>query len=564
MKRKPRTLPLAPKREIASLAYVPRGRSIPDPSVLYGYRSQYSEIGFGRLTSILEAADRGNTVEWSELCDRMLRTDPHLFSVYESRLSPVAGARWTLEPGQGDPELAQRAADDCRAMLESLPDLERTLKTILHALGVGYSVHEIVWQEPSEIRSGVVRPKELAWVHPRRFRFDDHYRIYLYDDGLAAMRAAGDQLVTSSNGAGLRLSASKYVVHIPQAVPTYAPTSGLLQVIARYWWIKQWGLKYWLSGAALAGNPRAIGKYPQEATPEAKAELRNALEALSADGVLTLSSDNQIDFVSALTQGVTSVWDRMIQICDAGMSKALIGSTLNVEIGDTGGNRAAAESQFDTTTLPRAEADGRALWSTLERDLFTPFLTFNADRYGGVVPPIPRGRFVLYEEPTQVDDLIVSARAVTVDELRSSRGLEPFGPEKGGDRIASIDVPAMALPSASPALPSAPPKPEPASPVAAPELDGATVNGAQVTSLLEIVSQVSAGTIPRDAAIGIITVAFPSVSPERAAAMLPPEGFTPPSPDASGGAPTATPLALRERPWTTAQRVARKAASQTS
>jgi HK97 family phage portal protein len=59
-------------------------------------------------------------------------------------------------------------------------------------------------------------------------------------------------------------------------------------------------------------------------------------------------------------------------------------------------------------------------------------------------------------------------------------------------------------------------------PAAAPLAAGAesvadtALNGAQVSSLLEIVLQVSAGTLTADAAVGIILVAFPTISEEEA------------------------------------------------
>jgi phage-related protein (TIGR01555 family) len=55
-------------------------------------------------------------------------------------------------------------------------------------------------------------------------------------------------------------------------------------------------------------------------------------------------------------------------------------------------------------------------------------------------------------------------------------------------------------------------------------------NGAQVSSMVEVVRAAIAGEIPRESAVAILSVAFP-VSAEQALAMLGPEGFEPVKPD---------------------------------
>jgi len=139
------------------------------------------------------------------------------------------------------------------------------------------------------------------------------------------------------------------------------------------------------------------------------------------------------------------VWQQLYDNCNAAMSKAVLGSTLNVEIGDTGGNRAAAESQGDLTITPRAMRDARGMWATLQRDLLRPYLFFNRHRYGGAMPPVPVGETIMVEPAAEVDELIVAKGAVSYDELRQSRNLEPWGPERGGDKPIPAEAPAQSF-----------------------------------------------------------------------------------------------------------------------
>lgn len=432
--RERRALAVAPATP-ATVARPEFGRQVPPPSATRWVQYAQGELSFGQVVAIQRQAERGFTEQWADLTRRML-ADDHLASVRETRIDAVAGARYEIKPGvarPGQERAAQLAADDCAAVLDGLGDVEDLLGKLLDGVGVGWAYAEIIW----EPRGDLVWPVAVEWLHPRRFRFDDRFRPTLWDDG-AAMGYPG----ASKETIGRPLAPNKYIRAELGPLHNYLPASGLFWASVRYWWLKSWAQKFWLSGAEVAGNPRYIGQYPQEASDVAKQALFDALEGLSGDGIGVMSKDTAIQILSPLAQGSTSVWHELVRQCNAGLSKVWLGSTLNVEVGDTGGNRALGESQADLTTMPRLRRDARALWTTIERDLFTPFLRFNAHRYGGM-PPVPRGESVLLEEerPT-VDDLTVDVGAATRDEVRESRGLEPWGPERGGTEIAVRAAPA--------------------------------------------------------------------------------------------------------------------------
>lgn len=411
-------------------------RLAPPPSIIrYSPTNQYAELSFPSVVEILREADQGRTERWADLTRRMLESDDHLASVYKTRISAVAGSQWKLHPGDGDPELATRAVDDCRRMLEALPNLERVFSDILDGVFTGFSVLEILWTP----RADTWLPSELIWLHPRRFRFSYSYEPYLYDNGLAASYLGAE--TTASDGiSGVRLQANKYIRHLPRELPNYPPSAGLLRACVRAWWVKVWCTKFWLSGAEVAGNPRLWAHHSEAADAAVRQMLYDGLASLSADAVGAFDKETEIRIEAPLAQGSGSVWEALATRCDAAISKAILGSTLNVEIGDTGGAYAAAESQGDITITPRLQSDQRGMWSTIQRDLLRPFLEFNRHRYGGVVPPIPRGESVLYQDQVEIDELIVRKGKVTGDELRMSRGLEPWGPERGGD----VPIPAEA------------------------------------------------------------------------------------------------------------------------
>jgi hypothetical protein len=209
--------------------------------------------------------------------------------------------------------------------------------------------------------------------------------------------------------------------------------------------VKSWITKFWLSGAEVAGNPRLVGRLPDQAASADVADaLYQALNDLSADGVGVLKGESNIEVLRVEAQGSGSVWETLIKRCDAAISKAVLGSTINVEVGEGGGNRALAESQGDITITPRLQRSARLVCNTIERDLFGPFLEFNRHRYGGLVP-VPSMNLVLYEAQAEIDQLAVASGVVRVDELRQSRGLEPLGENAGGNEMIR---PAASAPAA--------------------------------------------------------------------------------------------------------------------
>lgn len=112
---------------------------------------------------------------------------------------------------------------------------------------------------------------------------------------------------------------------------------------------------------------------------------------------------------------------------------------------------------------------------------------------------------------------------------------------------------ALRTPGGAPTLPAAPGAPTaPVDPNAAPaptaggaassNIQKEALNGAQVTSLVEVIKAVAAGDIPSNSAREILILAF-QLDPTTADRMLPPVGFKSPSALAAESTPTPPPIA---------------------
>lgn len=417
------------------------------PIVWQWLASQMSigEVLWGTLDAARKQAELGLTENWANLTRRFLATDDHLVSTYHTYINAIAGARRECVPAKVSPEfasIAQAQAEACEEMLNSMPSIEQTMAELLDADFVGWGIQEIDWQ----MRGDWLYPKGLTWMHPARFRFSQRFVPYLWDNGSGAERARdlGYELGDPVDNLGLPLPQNKYIVHMPRLLPNYPMVSGLFMSIMRPWWVKNWCIKFMLSGAEVAGNPRMVGSLPADAPDEVRQALYSALASISADSIGVVTGGATVDILDPKLQGAGGIWETIINQCNAGISKAILGSTLNVEVGDTGGNRALGESQADTTIAPRWARSAASLSNTIAEQLFKPFLEFNRHQWGGHVF-VPSMTMHLTDVDPEVDAVAVNAGVVTVDELRRSRKLEPLGKEHGGDeRIPALTQPADA------------------------------------------------------------------------------------------------------------------------
>lgn len=526
------------------------------------------ELEWAQIDTIRKNAELGYTEGWADFTRRMYKTDDTVLSTMMTYVGAVSGARREVAARKGVPPIlmgiASEQAEACAVMLDSLPDVQRAIAELVDGDFVGFAAEEIIW----EPRGDWMYPVDLEWIHPARLRFSQHFKPYLWDRGTAVVRARELGLSTDeADGMGMPLPPNKYVVHMPRMIPDYPQGSGLLYGVTRAWFAKNWCTKYALSGAESAGVPRLIGKVLNSAPSSVREELYEALAMLAADGVGIVGEGSEISVLDSKMQGTGSIWDLLLKRMDAAITKAILGSTLNVEVGDSGGNRALGESQASMTISPRWARSGQLVANTLERQLFRPFLEMNRHLWGGHVF-VPELTLHIVEDEPEVDQLAVDKGAVSYDELRRSRKLPAWGKERGGDDVipatvtsadASIyktqtDIDPTAAPpnDALPVAPTTPALPSgdaaPAAPAPQTDVAALAFNGAQVTALQGMLASVKDGTLTPEAAVIAIAVAFPTVSEARARAMVSAQGGAAAPPAAPGGSPAPAAPTVTESP----------------
>jgi phage gp29-like protein len=421
-------------------------RYSPSPTISSWISTQAAgELRWDQLDAIRKNAELGVTEQWGDLTRRFLKTDDHVFSTYRTYVAAISGGHRNVVARTVDPTIraiAEDQAEACAAMLDALPNIERTIAELVDGDFTGWAGQEILW----EPRGDWLWPHELVWLHPARFRFSQTFTAYLWDRGMAAQRARElGYESTEIDGLGIPLPANKYIMHMPRIIPDYPQASGIFLDIMRPWWVKNWCMKFLLSGAEVSGNPRMLGIIGEQAVGnDVRTEMYEALQRLSADSVGVITAPSKIEILDPKMQGDGGVWRTAIKICDAAISKAILGSTLNVEVGDSGGNRSLGESQADMTIAPRWSASALLVCNTLEAQLFRPFLELNRHLWGGHVF-VPQLTISIVEDEPTVDQLVVDSGYVTVDQLLASRKLPPIGRERGGDRFVKPPAAPMAF-----------------------------------------------------------------------------------------------------------------------
>jgi hypothetical protein len=222
---------------------------------------------------------------------------------------------------------------------------------------------------------------------------------------------------------------------------------------------------------------------------------------LSQDHAGVLDEGMQLQLLETTAKD-GNVWANLVNECNRGIAKALLGMTDLAEPTRVGAY-AAVETRKGATVDARVLKDERALAMTWERDLIEPAVRLNADRWGGIIPPIPRLRWSIAARRQALDP--VGVLSMTVDEVRSSMGREPLGGILGAQPWRDYAA------GKSPVDPSAVSTEQPVADTA--------LNGAQIASLIQIIGEVAAGRIPRETGVQIIAASFPTIAAQAESIM---------------------------------------------
>jgi phage gp29-like protein len=382
-----------------------------------------------RVLSYVKAARRGELENLQDLLSYILETDSHVRSVYETLLRNVVGAPLMFDEGP--------SADFLRESVSRLPNYEDAMMHIAHAHGVSITVLEKEWGRVA----GTTRVVRMHPIDPRDVKFDADWvpMVRTHADGQRWVRVDEEPL--------------RWLVHAPGSVGLRPQMAGILIPCVLPWVFKKFATVYSVQTLERFAQPLLVMMLNEGATEDTIDNALNSLEDITASSSGVISGDGKLEVINASSGQAGEAHRKYIREFEEQITKGILGSDLNVSVGTTGGNRALGESQAETTILPRVRSMADSIAETLAEQWFAHELELNAHRFGSLVPEVAKPFFeLLQDDPPEVDQLTVDAGAVTVNELRQSRGLEAWEGEAGNRIVTPVakTAPSFSKPEVAP------------------------------------------------------------------------------------------------------------------
>ncbi|PCI07593.1 MAG: hypothetical protein COB77_04255 [Gammaproteobacteria bacterium] len=313
--------------------------------------------------------------------------DSHVIGDLRSVRSGLLNFERRVNPG-GESSADLAAFDLCSKVMAGRPDINMQWDDVVwnmaQAAFRGYRVHEVIWK-----RDGVhLVPDRVIDKPNRRFVFNNDNQL---------------RLITRNNLIeGEALMDYKFL--LSRHMPSFENPYGVALFSACFWpyTFKHNGMKYFVKFCEKYGIPWAIGKYPEGTTIDSQNALADSLAEMVEDGVAAIPDNGSVELLAHKSSG-NLPQERLVDLCNRELSKAITSQTLATEI-QGGGSRAASETHREREQ--GVNASDRSIVCDTFNQLFAWITELN---FKGAMPPT----LEFFEE--------AEARKVWVDVLKESR-----------------------------------------------------------------------------------------------------------------------------------------------
>lgn len=256
-----------------------------------------------------------------------IHSDAHVMGELRTIRAALTGLEWRVEVS-GDNPADMRALELCEQVMARRPANGMTWPDTIWAMAQatfrGHTVHEVVWE------------RQDRWLLPARV-LDRPGRRFVFDtDNQLRLRTREDSVL------GVELGRYKWLLtrHMPSVDNPY----GVALYASCFWpyTFKHSGFRFFTKFCQKYGIPWAIGRYPQGTPKEEQDALADALARMIEDAVASIPEGSAVELLETRHSGQL-VHERLIDVCNREMSKAITSQTLATEI-QGAGSRAAAET----------------------------------------------------------------------------------------------------------------------------------------------------------------------------------------------------------------------------
>lgn len=234
-----------------------------------------------------------------------LDNDDTIASALPTRKEAILGLDWQIKANRSNTPKALELADRLADIFYNLNDFEDLLPNLMQGVFSGVSISEIEW----ELNDGLLLPKNF---HNRPLP------MFAVDKGGIKFKKSQRDLEA--------LNDFGFIIHNP-FIRNKAFT-GLYEPLAYLQMFKHYSFYDFAEFLENYGQPIRIGKYPAFATKEEKSSLLNALHQLGHNMAGIIPESMAVDIINTLSNNNGSSFLSMVERCDAGMSKIILGQTL--------------------------------------------------------------------------------------------------------------------------------------------------------------------------------------------------------------------------------------------
>lgn len=444
-----------------------------------------------------------------------MKHDPQVASCLLRIGQSVTRFPFDVLPAGGDaasPE-EQRQADVIKEIIK--PHYYDLVQHLLDAVPVGYSVTEILVRADDLVRiSGVKKRRQ------ERFVFDV--------DGALQLK------LTASDFSGTPVMDRQFIVATWREEDDNRYGEAALGDAFWAWWMKKSGLMFWASYLERFGQPFALGQYPSGTEKEKKDDFLEALESIQSDFAMTMPEGFKVELVEGLRAGAAESYEAFQNYLDRMIQKALLGTAI-ADGGEKFGSRSAND-----VLLGISDDVVEAVCEFAAKTMNQTIVAWLADwNFGTSTPPQLviqyRSKQISPEQATAISSLATAGVPIPLAAVCEAAG---WAVPQDGDLV----IQGQRVQPFTTGLPSEDPNPGATGGVM-PVL-GSTegvvadtaLNGAQIQSLVSILTSAAQQQIPLASVLPVLLAAYPSI-PEatlkRIADSL--KGFSPAAPAAASG-----------------------------
>lgn len=368
-----------------------------------------------KLATILQEAAEGDMHAYLTLAEEMEEREPHYSSVLRTRKFAVCSLDISVEQ-----TTENKLTEEIQQLVET-PEFADMMSNALDAIGKGFSVNEIIWDQSGSIW----KPIDYKWRDPRYFMFrkDNPEELRVLDE--------------SNLADGIPIPPYKFIVHRPRLKSGLTLRGGIARLVSFSYLCKMYGLKDWMAFLEIYGVPLRVGYYEGNINEKQEEILRRAVYEIGSDAAAILPRSMEIEFVQVShTASGSDAFARLVEWIDRQISKAVLGQTMTA---DDGSSHAQAQVH-DEVRQDIIDADAKQLATTINRDLIKPYIDLNY----GVQKEYPKISINLPETynteflAENLAKLVPLGLQVSQQEVLSKLGLsEP----QEGDKLLAVATP---------------------------------------------------------------------------------------------------------------------------